>query len=268
MRLDKYLSLALVGTRKKVKEYIYSGAVTVDDDVIQEPAFDVVVGKHLVTYLDQPLDITSTIYYLFHKPAGCITIKHHPTKTTIFDYFKDIDTTALFPAGRLDKDTEGLLILTNDGTLTHQLMSPTSHVPKTYYFIARGVISDQNMSSIEKGVIIDSGQLTKPAQLTHISNGYYPDHEKELLEHHCKMNGADLSLEPVVTGYLTISEGMKHQVKKMLKTIHCTVIYLKRVSIGHMELDDTLAKGSYLQLTQEELISRVLGDPLLLERSE
>ena len=253
MRLDKYLSLTLVGTRKKVKGYIYSGDVTVNNICIREPAFEVEAGIDHITYLGNPLLETPKIYYMFHKPLGCITIKSHDNKPTVFDYFKEIDTTGLFAVGRLDKDTQGLLLITNDGDFNHQLMFPDHHVEKTYYFVARGNISKEEAVAIEKGVVIDSGQLTKPAKLEIIKNGCYYDLEEEILACGCKIIGADLAKEEVVAGYLSISEGMKHQVRKMLKSINCTVVYLKRISIGSLILDPTLKEGEYRKLTSDEV---------------
>ena len=260
MRLDKYLSLNQVGTRKKVKEYIYGGMVTVNHVVICEPSFDLDEETCHVTYNDVPLSGIATVYYMFHKPKGCITIKSHPNKPTVFDYFKDVPTTGLFAVGRLDKDTEGLLLLTNDGDMNDQLMFPDHHVEKRYYFIARGTISLKEKESLELGILLESGQETKPAKLEIVKNGCYYDLEQELIANDCQINGKDLSKEDVVCGYLTISQGMKHQVRNMLKHIHCTVIYLKRVAIGNLYLTEHLEKGTHLSLSKEELLGSVFGE--------
>lgn len=192
-------------------------------------------------------------YFMFNKPGGCITARKDDRHTTVFDYLKALDTEGLFPVGRLDKDTEGLLIITDDGHWNEELMQPGQHVPKKYFFCATNTLTEDAIKRIESGVeILKGAPLTTPAKLEVIEEGYYRDIEhrpeydfpKELLP---------LRYNPMVTcGYLTISEGKKHQVKRMLRSEGCRVIFLRRIQIGNLILDGNLPKGEYRELTPSE----------------
>lgn len=168
---------------------------------------------------------------MFHKPAGCVTARTDKEHQTVFDYTKDIPCRDLFAVGRLDKDTEGLLLLTNDGAFDHALMSPKRHVDKTYYFEATGNLTEEEISLLENGVCIGKDEpLTRPAKVADIKN----------------------NADRTVNGLLTITEGRFHQVKRMLYAVGCEVIYLKRIAIGTVALDKELAPGNYRPLTEEE----------------
>ena len=190
---------------------------------------------------------------MFHKPAGCVTARSDDRHKTVLDYFHE-EEQGLFPVGRLDKDTEGLLFLTNDGEFDYALMNPSKHVEKRYFFWALGEMNEEKRNGIETGVEIGDGDLfTKPAKLEITESG-------EVSEFKDRLEG--LKLRPfnegaynrrLIGGYLTISEGKKHQVKRMLKAHGCFVLYLKRVAIGDIELDSKLQKGEYRQLTIEEV---------------
>lgn len=253
MRLDKYLSLAQIGTRKKVKEYIYQGEVSVDGTTIQTPAYEVDSQKDHVCYKNNPVTDIRQVCYMFYKPQGCITAKCDELHRTVFDYFRDLDTTGLFPVGRLDMDTEGLLLITNDGDLSNRLMAPEHHVEKTYYFWVFGKLSEEAVSRIEAGMEIDSGVCTSPARIQILKSGTYFEFEEELRRDGCEVVKKNLHRHLVTSGFLTIKEGMKHQVKRMMKAVGCHVIYLKRVSIGNLQLDEHMEKGSYRLLRDEEL---------------
>lgn len=192
-------------------------------------------------------------YFMFNKPGGCITARKDERHTTVFDYLKALDTKGLFPIGRLDKDTEGLLIITDDGPWNEELMQPGQHVPKTYFFCATNTLSEDAVKRIENGVeILKGAPLTAPAKLDIIETGLFHDVKRK----HEYSFPEDLLPErynPVVTcGYLTICEGKKHQVKRMLRSEGCRVVFLRRIRIGNLELDGNLSKGEYRELTESE----------------
>jgi len=193
---------------------------------------------------------------MFHKPAGCITARSDENDKTVFDYFQDMNTEGLFPVGRLDKDTEGLLFITNDGEINHQLMYPDKHVDKTYYFWAFGSLDEEQIRQLEAGISInDEEPLTKPATLKVIKSGLFLELKDEIQGTKYEKVKKNRDVQPVLAGYITISEGRKHQVKRMLRAFGCYVIYLKRISVGSVVLDDTLQKGQYRSLSEEEIKS-------------
>lgn len=225
MRLDKYLTQSGLGIRKKVHEIIASGEIQVNGRNITDATCDI-LDSDVVYFGFNPVEHQGKIYYMFHKPQGCISARIDSRHQTVMDYFHENDRESLFIVGRLDKDTEGLLILTNDGEFDHKIMNPDSHVEKKYYFEAEGNLSQDEKNKIEQGVMIEkNGPVTRPAKLEVIRND-----------------------EGCVSGYITISEGRKHQVKRMLGAVKCKVVYLKRISIGEIELDEKLKPGEYKRI--------------------
>ena len=254
MRLDKFLAEASVGTRKKVRTYIKEGMVKVNGEFITEPAIEINEKTDIIEYLDEIVDYTGKVYYMFHKPAGCITARKDEINKTVFDYFHDINMNGVFHVGRLDKDTEGLLLFTNNGEFEHHLMHPQKHVEKTYYFCALGSLDEEDRKALEQGVYIGKGEiLTKPAKIEVHKCGMYKEFRNEISIDKLDNINSNHYDQPVVSGYLTISEGRKHQVKRMLKAVGCFVVYLKRVSIGGLMLDESLKRGEYRFLEQDEL---------------
>lgn len=242
MRLDKFLSNALGVSRSQVKEQLKKKQVLVNGQIICDGSYAVAENCDEIFFMGKEVVYEKYSYYMFHKPAGCITAKKDKEQKTVFDYLEGLNTKELFAVGRLDKDTEGLLFLTNDGAFDHSLMSPKKHVDKTYYFEADGVLSEEDIASLENGVSIGKDEpLTKPARV-------YDVVQKELsyLTEHGMENQR-------VSGKLVITEGRFHQVKRMLKAVGCEVTYLKRIAIGHVVLDESLEKGSYRKLTEGEL---------------
>ena len=193
-------------------------------------------------------------YFLFNKPSGCITARRDERHKTVMDYFPEEKRDVIFPIGRLDKDTEGMLIFTNDGMLFHDLMLPERKVTKTYFFWARGEISEAKISELESGAAIypDKTELTAPAKFSIVEKKTLADIKHLLSEEDSKLTRRKGEL-PVFSGLLTITEGKKHQVKRMLKYAGCKIVYLKRVAIGDLKLDPTLPRGSYRELTSDEL---------------
>lgn len=227
MRLDKYLSNAGVGSRSQVKVLIKKGLVCVNackarsgDDVIDENK-DVIIcqGKHI--------SLTKFRYFMLYKPAGVVSATEDNLDKTVLDCLAKEDRKDLFPVGRLDKDTTGLLLLTNDGELSHNLLSPRKHVDKTYYVTCEMTVTETQLDALRQGVDIGDDKKTLPA-LARIGRN-----ENEL--------------------YLTIREGRFHQVKRMLQAVGNKVTALKRLSMGSLVLDENLAPGEYRPLTEAEL---------------
>ena len=191
---------------------------------------------------------------MFHKPRGCITACADERHKTVMDYFSDVSDAELFPVGRLDKDTEGLLLITDDGVLCHDLLMPENKVEKTYFFWAKGTLSDGKKEELERGAAIYPGKedLTAPARLEILKIGTLSDIRDILCEDDLKTANRRPDL-PAFSGLLTITEGKKHQVKRMLKYAGCKVLYLKRLRIGALSLDESLPLGSYRELTENEL---------------
>lgn len=230
MRLDKWLSNSGIGSRKEVKKLLKTGAVTVNGKVIKDPKQHVQPDLDAVMLFDEPVHYREFIYLLMNKPAGVISATEDKRDETVIDLLDD--THKHFdphPVGRLDKDTEGLLLLTNDGQLSHALLSPKHHVPKTYFARILGHVTEEDVSAFREGVTLEDGYHTKPGELVILSAG--PESEIEL----------------------TITEGKFHQVKRMFQAVDKEVLYLKRLSMGSLLLDEELELGEYRELTEEEL---------------
>ena len=194
-------------------------------------------------------------YYMFNKPQGCITDRTDPRRKTVMEYFPQELRKKLHPVGRLDKDTEGLLIFTDDGSLDNRLMQPGNHVAKEYFFRAVGDLNGEDIAALEKGVRLygDDYPPSKPAEI-------------EVLTRETIKNRADLLPEyrrarylknpegPVISGLVRITEGKKHQVKLMLKYSHCSIFYLKRTAVGMLRLDESLSPGEYRELSEKEIL--------------
>ena len=185
--------------------------------------------KDVVAYQGKVLAYQQFEYYMFHKPAGCVTAVSDAQHKTVMDYMKDLTRKDLNPVGRLDIDTEGLLLITNDGMLSHELLSPAKHVPKTYFAKVEGVVTAEDVNLFAEGVDIGEKHLTKPADLKILVSDTVSEIE------------------------LTISEGKFHQVKRMFEAVGKKVVYLKRISMGSLALDENLAPGEYRPLTDNEI---------------
>lgn len=226
MRLDKFLVACEIGSRSQVKNFIKKGLITIDGKVCKDADFKFDENHCEVTYLGQPLKYQQFEYYMLNKPQGVITATQDTHDRTVMDLLTDVQKKELFPVGRLDKDTEGLLLITNDGALAHTLLSPKKHVDKTYLVGLRSSIREEDISMLEKGVDIGEQKRTLPAKV--------------------------VVLDPLHIE-LTIHEGKFHQVKRMLQTVNNEVTYLKRISFGSLPLDVTLEPGEYRELTEKEV---------------
>lgn len=231
MRLDKLLSNMGAGSRKEVKLLLKAGAIQVDGEIVRDPKQHVDVETQQVLMYGEPVTYQKYIYLMMNKPPGVISATEDKRDETVIDLlFEDVTYFKPFPVGRLDKDTEGLLLLTNDGAFNHALMSPKKHVEKTYYAEVTGVLTQEDVEAIAAGVTLEDGYQAKPGKLVILST-----------------TEIDSTLE------LTITEGKFHQVKRMMLALGKEVTFLKRRSIGRLELDPALALGDYRELTQEEL---------------
>lgn len=231
MRLDKYLADMGEGTRQEVKKYIRRGMVSVDGQVVKSPEYkvdeaaEVCVGERVVSY-------AKLEYYMLNKPAGVVSATEDRRDTTVVDLIKTRRRKDLFPVGRLDKDTEGLLLITNDGPLSHRLLSPKKHVDKTYYARVKGTPDQHTVRQFAEGLDIGSEQapeMTMPA----------------VLEVLCKDTESEVRI--------TIQEGKYHQIKRMFQAVGMEVLYLKRESMGPLKLDENLSPGEYRELTKREV---------------
>lgn len=229
MRIDKFLTELGLGTRSEVKKLLKAGQIAVNGVPVKKPEEKINETEDTVTYQGNVLSYRQFEYYMFHKPAGCVTAASDSKHKTVMDYMKDLTRKDLQPVGRLDIDTEGLLLITNDGMLAHELLSPAKHVPKTYYAKVEGIVTEEDVSLFAQGLDIGEKKLTKTAELKILVSDAVSEIE------------------------LTISEGKFHQVKRMFEAVDKKVIYLKRISMGSLILDEELGQGKYRPLTEEEI---------------
>ena len=228
LRLDKYLCDMTSDSRSEIKANIKKGYVSVNGETAKKPELKIDTETDTVTYIDEIISYEKYVYYMFHKPSGCVSATTDGKDKTVIDYFSEAKGKDLFPVGRLDKDTEGLLIVTNDGELAHNLLSPKKHVKKTYYAEIEGVLPENAVQLFEQGLDIGDEKKTLPAKLE-----YVEENDKQ----------------EVLSVKVTITEGRYHQVKRMFEAVGCKVVYLKRLSMGNLILDEKLEKGEWRCLT-------------------
>lgn len=229
IRLDKFLVDLGIGSRSEVKKYISASKVSLNGQIVNKPDIKFEPEHTEVRFENQILSYREFEYFMLHKPAGCVTATSDNLHKTVMDYIKE-SRKGLVPVGRLDMDTEGLLLITNDGDLNHRLLSPVHHVPKTYYARIEGVLPEDAGVRMKEGLLLDDGLQTKSADLKILSQGVQ-----------------DAEIE------LTIFEGKFHQVKRMFAALDTKVVYLKRLSMGSLQLDESLLPGEYRRLTAEEI---------------
>lgn len=232
MRLDKFLCDTAGLTRTEAKNAVKKGQIAVNGQVQKTADFKVKETTDTVTFQGKPLSYAAFHYYMLHKPAGVITATEDKKESTVMDILREEKVKNLFPVGRLDKDTEGLLLITDDGELAHNLLSPKKHVDKEYLVKVRDSISEEDCKKLAEGVDIGDEKPTAPAKVERVA-------EKEIL--------------------LTIREGRFHQVKRMLQAVGNEVLYLKRLSMGSLRLPKDLEKGAYRPLSEDE-IYKIKGD--------
>ena len=233
IRLDKFLSEMSGWTRSEVKKIVRTGSVTVDGNEVKKPETKIDEKLSIVSVDGRQIKYNKYEYYMLNKPKGFVSATTDREHKTVVDIISSSKKKDLFPVGRLDIDTEGLLLITNDGELAHRLLSPKNHVEKTYYVEVSGILDDVDVDAVEEGLDIGEEKKTIPAKM-------------EILKTDIQNN--------ISSCYLTIHEGKFHQVKRMMKNLGKTVTYLKRVSMGSLILDSKLKNGNYRKLTEQEII--------------
>ncbi len=231
IRLDKYLADMKIGTRSEVKKYIRNGLVKQNGNVVRSPETKISQGD-VIAFKDEVVAYEKYVYYMLHKPAGVISATEDRRDRTVLDLFHGVNTKGLFPVGRLDKDTEGLLLVTNDGDLAHRLLAPKRHVDKTYEAVVSGIVTKEDCNQFETGLDIGEKRFTLPAKL-------------KIIE--VDQPNATTRVE------VTIQEGKFHQIKRMFRVLDKNVIYLKRLTMGRLALDPRLEKGDFRRLTDDEI---------------
>ena len=231
MRLDKYLAEMRVGTRQEVKKQIRQGKAAVNGTVVKAADTKIDETSDEVTISGRNISYVSYEYYMLNKPAGVVSATEDRRDTTVIDLIKEKKRKDLFPVGRLDKDTEGLLLITNDGDLAHRLLAPKKHVDKVYYAKIDGMVTEEDVKRFAEGIDIgaEEEEMTRPAKLDIMKSA----EESEIR--------------------LTIHEGKFHQVKRMFLAVGKEVTYLKRERMGPLCLDENLKPGEYRLLTEEEI---------------
>ncbi|MGA9172407.1 MAG: pseudouridine synthase [Thermoactinomyces sp.] len=229
-RLDKVLAHMGIGTRKEIKKLVKAGRVNINGTIANDPGIHVTPDQDEITVDGIPIHYREHIYLMMNKPQGVISATE--------DRFNEVITDLLepehrvfdpFPVGRLDKDTEGLILLTSDGKLSHQLLSPKKHVPKTYFALVEGAVTEADREAFGNGITLDDGYQTMPGQLNILKSG------------------------PISEVELTIYEGKYHQVKRMFEAVGKRVKFLKRTAMGPLSLDPDLEPGEYRELSEEEI---------------
>lgn len=239
MRIDKLLCEMNIGSRSEVKGLLKKGQILVNGIQVTKPEAKVDEQSAVVTFKGKEYRYRPYVYYMLNKPAGVVSATTDEHDKTVLDLLRKhllmrndgeegIPIDDVFPVGGLDKDTVGLLLLTNDGELSHRLLSPKKHVPKTYYVETDGVLNADMRLELEKGLDIGDEKLTKEASVTILEDKKYQ---------------------------ITITEGRYHQVKRMFSAVGLKVMYLKRLSMGSLVLDDSLKEGEIRELTEEEVKS-------------
>lgn len=285
IRLDKYLSNMTGESRSIIKSEIKKGNVIVNGATVLKAENKIDEIKDEVIYKGESVAYSKYAYYMVNKPAGCVSATTDNTCKTVIDYLKNEQVSGLFPVGRLDKDTEGLLIITNDGELAHKLLSPKKHVAKKYYARIKGNLPTNVEKRFEDGLDIGDEKKTLPARIEVLQNARTTESTDKLTGKTDNMTGkadnmtgktdnmtgnTDNITDVVISDrsdalpdegpalfdsevYVVITEGRYHQVKRMFKAVGCEVTYLERKSMGGLELDDTLRRGEYRKLTAEEI---------------
>ncbi len=235
IRLDKFLSHSGFGTRKEVKKFLKKGLVKVNEEIVKSPSIKINPEKDKVYFDEELIEYKENYYFMFNKPSGYITATYSEDYPTVMDFFYDFPLIdKLFPVGRLDIDTEGLLILTTDGQFGHRLAHPKWEIEKEYLAVVKGDISEKNLKDYEKnGIVLKEGKekyQTKPFKINLLNSG---KDKSEIL--------------------ITVTEGKYHIVKRIMEEIGNPVLHLKRMRIGNLKLDENLETGEFRELTEEEI---------------
>jgi 16S rRNA pseudouridine516 synthase len=230
-RLDKILANLGYGSRKEIKALVKTGIVTVDGIVVKDSGISVDPEKNAIVVGEEKVNYRKFIYLMMNKPDGVVSATFDNHDETVVDLL-NVEHAIFnpFPVGRLDKDTVGLLLLTNDGELNHRLISPKWHVDKVYYARINKVVEEKDIKEFEKGIVLDDGYKCMPAKLNILKSDE---------------NGSEVEV--------TIQEGKFHQVKRMFQAVDKAVVYLQRIKFGPLGLDENLEEGEYRELREEEV---------------
>ncbi len=263
MRLDKFLVDFNIGSRSEVKEYIKKGMVCVNDIIEKKADCKIKEELDIISFRGKVLSYEPYSYYLLHKPKGVVSATNDNIFETVIDLLKEEQKKDLFPVGRLDKDTEGLLLITNDGMLAHRLLSPKKHVSKMYFATIAGKVEEAQIKAFLEGIDIKDEKITLPAQLRVITKTSTGELEvsnfglqPELIDKQRILNLVQQHVElKEEESYVlvTITEGRFHQIKRMFEAFSQEVIYLKRISMGNLWLDEDLKAGEYRKLSASEI---------------
>lgn len=235
-RIDKILGNLGYGSRTDIKKMVKQGRITLNGTVVKDSGAQSNPNSDRIEVDGEEIFYREFVYIMLHKPPGVISATEDLREKTVLDLLpEEFRIFSPFPVGRLDKDTEGLLLLTNDGQLAHDLLSPRKHVPKTYFADCAGELGEREAEAFARGVELDDGYVTLPAKMEVLEHGRYEDGS------------------PKTVIALTISEGKYHQVKRMLESVGSKVTYLKRVSMGPLTLDEHLPLGDWRELTSDEV---------------
>jgi 16S rRNA pseudouridine516 synthase len=249
LRLDKLLAHTGYGTRSAIKQLVKNGSVRLNDRPVKDSGVQVNPERDHVTVDGEIVQYREFIYLMLNKPQGVISATEDTRDRTVLDLLDErYAHFDLFPVGRLDKDTEGLLLLTNDGKLAHNLLSPRKHVPKTYFAEVEGAVTEEDREAFRQGVTLDDGYVTMPAKLIILHQG-------------------DPTVGQVSKIELTIMEGKFHQVKRMFQAVGKRVVFLKRLSMGPLLLDEQLSPAEYRELTDKEFAQLLQANPGELDDS-
>ena len=229
MRLDKFLKECGVCTRSDSKKILKKGLISVNGVIIKDDSYKIDENKDIVKYNDEVIKYEEFVYLMINKPAGVISATEDSKDKTILDLVSEYKHKELFPFGRLDKDSVGLIILSNDGKLGHELLSPKHHVDKKYYLKIDGKLDENDVISFNDGITLEDDYKCKSAKLEIIKS------------------------DDISECYVTISEGKFHQLKRMFKMVNKEVVYLKRITFGNITLDGSLKEGEYRKLSNEEI---------------
>ncbi|MCR5665802.1 MAG: rRNA pseudouridine synthase [Eubacterium sp.] len=229
IRIDKYLGEMEIGTRSEVKKMIQNRRVCINEETITNPGYKLTPNEDTVFVDGHEITYQKYVYYMFYKPAGCVSANVDNVHKTVMEYLSDAPGKNLSVIGRLDLDTEGLMLISNDGEFSHSLLSPKKHVSKEYYAIIKGKVDETDCKAFEQGIDIGEDKPCKSAVLNILKS----DKQSEVL--------------------ITITEGKFHQVKRMVAALGKEVIYLKRMKMGRYQLDENLNPGEYRTFTKEEI---------------
>lgn len=256
-RLDRILSNFGYGSRSEIRKLVKDGAIKVDGSIIKDASLHVKPENNKIEVNGKQLHYRKFIYVMMNKPAGVISATYDNKLKTAIDLLPDeFSCFDLFPAGRLDIDTEGMLLLTNNGQLAHELLSPKKHVPKRYYALIDGIVTEEDIKLFGEGVILDDGYKTMPAELKIITKSrenHFNEADDSIENVDCTMKDQFINGARYSEIELVLHEGKFHQVKRMFEATSKKVTYLKRIQMGGLKLDETLKPGECRELTSEEL---------------